>query len=350
MADIKIIPVFFPTTVAMIDDDVSFLENVVFSLNKEHAVYKTMSDPVKACEFFEKEYNIETTIEQATQASEDELAEKDSLNVNISKLHKEMFNPKRFDRISVMIVDQLMPSMNGIDLCRRLSPVLHANKIKTILLTGTVGAEEAVNLFNEDVIDGFISKNEPDFNTKLNAKIIQLQEQYFKDLLHIVIARLAWQPEYSPYAYLYDAGFAKHFNELCKQYNISEHYVYDGGKSLLLVSFEGKVSLMHVLNEEDMKAQKYQMEMQDTQPSDEVKKAIENYEAIVYAGGDTGVLDDPSKWEMGKNVFEAMKVQGESDSFYYLIINNSMVISNQQDGILSFRKYYESIYKQVNSK
>lgn len=95
-------------------------------------------------------------------------------------------SPSRYDMISVVISDYSMPEMTGIDFFRKLKN----SNVKKILLTGKADEKIAVEAFNEDIIDGFLLKQDQNIADKLGDMVLQLHRGYIRENSSILIEML----------------------------------------------------------------------------------------------------------------------------------------------------------------
>jgi CheY-like chemotaxis protein len=75
----------------------------------------------------------------------------------IHEIYKVIYNPRRYEEISTVIVDYDMPSMKGLEFCEKLQNPY----IRKILYTGVAGEGLAIEAFNKGLIDGYIRKGDP---------------------------------------------------------------------------------------------------------------------------------------------------------------------------------------------
>ena len=152
---------YYPTTVMLLDDSEDFLTNFSLQLQNKLAV-KLYSKPQTALAYLkgvDYSSHLNTRVFSTPQENHGmNPIVNHSVNLNLSTIKEEIYNPKRFDEIAVIIIDYDMPAMNGLDFCRKLG----RSPIKKILLTGKGDEKIAVQAFNEGLIDHFIQKGNRD--------------------------------------------------------------------------------------------------------------------------------------------------------------------------------------------
>lgn len=158
---------YFPSKVLILDNDNDFISELNDYLNENQintipfAFMNTFLNyinsyvqPVSINNFLTKENNYfsETTL---------------------SELYKIIYNPHRFDQISVLIIDYEIHGITGIDLIS-LIKIPH---VKKIILTNKATEKIAIDAFNKKIIDGFVFKE--DLYNNLIKTIKRLQYEYF---------------------------------------------------------------------------------------------------------------------------------------------------------------------------
>ena len=88
-----------------------------------------------------------------------------------------IYNHRRFDEISVIVVDYTMPHINGLSICEQLKD----KPFKKLLLITQAQEEAAEQAFNQNLIHKYIRKDSPNFTLVLNAAIYDLLCDYFAE-------------------------------------------------------------------------------------------------------------------------------------------------------------------------
>ena len=153
MTNITLSPYFHPTTVCFVDDNESFLNSLDLELPTDWA-YRTFVDPVEALAFLNETPPRVPLAERCFSADE---GNHSVIHVDLNLIEQEINYCERFRRISVVIVDYSMPSINGLDFCAQLIDP----HIRKVMLTGVADEKIAVQAFNAGLIHRFIPKNHP---------------------------------------------------------------------------------------------------------------------------------------------------------------------------------------------
>jgi CheY-like chemotaxis protein len=163
---------------------------------------------------------------------------------DFSKIIQIANNPDRYNTLSVLICDHMMPDMTGIELCKRLE-----NKaLKKILLTGIADENSVIEAFNWDIINRYVKKNDANSINELKSHIKEMVLQYFIELsenLKSISLKLT---------ILSDPKFISFFDKLINEHNISEYYLIDKNGSYLLIDKNGKKSVLAIMTDDDLEA------------------------------------------------------------------------------------------------
>jgi CheY-like chemotaxis protein len=309
----EIQPFFFPTTVAFVDDSGDFLANLSLQL-----------DPLLAFRLFQSPIDALATLNSSGIQSSPSVKSLFSLyegrdefdlrrqivDVDLDMIHREIHDDKRFDQISVVVIDYDMPQMNGVEFCRQLKNPL----VRRILLTGKADERVAVEAFNEGLIDRFIRKQEPNAIDSLNQVIREMQPHYFSQIGRMLAGALA----IGLYRFLKDPRFAECFNKLSDQLNIVEYYLSCAPGGMLMLDATGTSYLLLVQNEEQFRAT-HEIAY-DQQAPDELLKTLRSGDAMPYfwktQGNYSSIYED---WR--GCLHPATKIQGD-EWYAYTVVEN----------------------------
>src|SRR5262249_17966521 len=143
------------------------------------------------------------------------------LEIDIREIRQLLYDSTRFKQVSVMIIDQKMPQMKGLELCKALSPY----PVKKLLLTGEADKNLAIQAFNEGLIDHYLNKKEEPFFELLEKAIADLQKQYFETLFPALWEHLTCTKAEFPLDNLKDPHFYDFFQAFCEKHQIIEYYL-----------------------------------------------------------------------------------------------------------------------------
>jgi DNA-binding NarL/FixJ family response regulator len=142
---------YFPTTTVFIDDDLLFLEQLTATMDGAHQ---------RICQDF------------------DEIAEelRKVPNVcSVADISTVALSQRKHEFISTIVIDYQMKPKNGLELCEQIRDCPAAK----IMLTGAASKDKAIEAHNAELIDYFVSKQDPNFIEKLNEAIFAGMRKYF---------------------------------------------------------------------------------------------------------------------------------------------------------------------------
>ncbi len=335
----KIACYFHPTKIVLIDDQEDYLDNLVLKISKESEIVPFV-DVVKAKDFLESQENKEDILNELLSSLKDredigEL-ERDDMShaytaINVSNIHKIIYDAKRFNQVIVVIVDYAMPKMNGIKLCQALKE----SPFKFILLTGKATPEVVIKSFHDRVIHGFISKESPDFYEELQDAISSLQEITFQDRSLSIIKSL----EKSPNSCLSDPLFSEFFNHFCHENKIAEYYLINESGSYLLLDLQGNPSILAVKNEKEI--QEYAEIAHDHKELDaSVAGALKAREKLLFFFTPE---DEQHVAGWVDYIYPATKLSGKDGAYYYSHITNADKYDIDKTKIVSYQNYLSKL-------
>lgn len=244
----EIHPFFCPTTIALVDDNFNFLNNLGLQLDARHA-FRLFQSPIDAEAAINGCTAQPPSIKNffsAYREREDNDESRHVIDISLSMIHREVHNPRRFEQLGVVVVDYDMPEINGVEFCRRL----HNPLIKKILLTGKADERVAVEAFNDGLIDRFIRKQDEDAIVALNQAIADMQHIYFEQLEKMLSDALSVG---SP-RFLQDRKFAERFQHIRAELGIVEYYLTCLPDGMLMLDEIGTPYLLIVRNQENLRA------------------------------------------------------------------------------------------------
>ncbi len=332
---------YFPTTVVLVDDNRQYLENIRYQLDDRRAVYRLYDQPKAALQFINQEYAPDYFTQRSVLRPEEEERDHRRIDVSIRPIRDEMYNVHRFEQLSVLVVDQEMPGLKGLDLCRQLQ----SSPIKKVLLTGEVDEQYAVDAFNQGWIDQFIHKKiqEDDaFSDVLNRTIAALQKRYFEDLSTLIMDSLTQNPEHHPLSCLGDPVFIRFFHALFQQHNLCEYYLTDANGSFMCLDFEGRPSWLVVKDETAMKGTQFDAEVADQKPTPSVMQSLVQREKILYLHDEQDWYLQPADWATHHRLYPAKQLTGGQQTYYYAYIDDPTAYP-MTSPVLSFKDYLEQL-------
>lgn len=169
----KIPCVYYPTALLMLDDNMLFLENIRMLINDYEDIV-LFDSPLTALDFVTSSNAPTSCLNVLESIDQDEIDFDNVISVDYSKLAS-FYNHE--NQISVLVVDYSMPEINGVEFFERIK----SSKSKKIMLTGDADATLALEVFNNGLIDKFLTKNASNINVVLTNLISSLQKDFFLD-------------------------------------------------------------------------------------------------------------------------------------------------------------------------
>ena len=325
---LKELPIFYhPTEIVLVDDDVNYTKNIeMYMLDKEIFI-RTFNNPRKAVpfindqpsDFLDKIINIE-----------DELLDKTTFNVNFQGIYQEIYNKKRFNTISIVIVDYAMPGLNGKEFLEQIidSPV------KKILLTGEADYPKAVEMFNDRLIDKFFRKSDEKLLEKLTVAIDELKIEFFQSITQHILSS-AQHKSQLPY---FDANFIKLVLDTKKQFDAVEYYTLDQNGSYLFLDRNGVPGWLIAKSEEDMQVL-FEIAEGEKNVSKELLQDLKNKKKIAYFQETKDFTAPVNSWTL----HEAKTLTGKNQTYYYTILKDNPSFNLNQDEILSYQEFLDKL-------
>jgi len=316
----KNIPCYMhPTEVILIDDNIQFLKNLEIALGREFKC-RSFSDPKKALEHISQNVQSGTSISKY-------ITEED-LKVPLPDIHKEIYNKNRFKEISAVVVDYGMPSMNGLELCKKIRACTQ-NPIQLIMLTGEADLPTAVQAFNESLIDKFILKSGGDYTREVAEAIHASQEKYFFFLSEPLRRSLQADAQ----KLLEEDEFFKLLNQIIEKNHSKEFYLLEDSLSLLFLDDKAEKPVWLIMKTEDDMGTQYELAKSD-HASPAIVEALKKKKKVAYFPNQKTLSESAERW-----VLHDAKVLKGKKSYYYAIVSDSKQYPLDKNKIASYYAY-----------
>ena len=261
-------PFYFPTTVAIVDDCPDFLANLSLNLDPMLA-FRVFDSPTQTLVALNGEHACAPGPERyfsLYQHREEHSFDHHVIDLNMARIHGEVFNDRRFERYSVVVVDYDMPEIDGLEFCRRIEHL----PVRKVLLTGKADEKVAVKAFNAEIIDRFVLKQDPNATTLLQETIREMKEEYFRHIERMMEDAL----NIGPLHFLRDPFFAELFRKVCAELKIVEFYLCSSPDGILLLDGDGAVTLLLICSDEAMRMH-YEVAFDNAAPAKLLDELIE---------------------------------------------------------------------------
>jgi CheY-like chemotaxis protein len=234
---------YFSPTICWVDDNQLFLD-AANSLFKEDYNCLTFVKPADAIQFLTSYQSPYSKINFTREFTESDMFDTHNhlpVDINISEITQLANNASIRNEIAILVIDNNMPEINGIDICHNLKDSTY----KKILLTGETGPIEVIDAFNHGIIDKFIAKDKS-VTEKLQKNISELSYQYFYDITKNLLSHL----EASRPSPLSDQAFIEFFHAWCESNQIKEFYLINRHGSFLAKDANGASTYFIVMGEQ----------------------------------------------------------------------------------------------------
>ncbi len=339
MDEYEISCIYYPTTVVVVDDNESVLENILLKVGK-NIPCKIFSDPKEGLAYIKKtlkKADILSDIIGVNESSVDYSHESNRFPIqyDLKKIFQHASDKQRFQQISVLVIDYAMPGMNGEELCRALKRA-KGNPVKIIMLTGEIDEPMAVRLFNEGLIDRFLRKARPGVDEELKNCIIEMQRRYFQDLTYPIIRGIISDKDSA----LGDPAFREFFNKICQQVSASSYYLIETSGSFIFFNNAGKPKWLLVRTLDELKEISEQIE---ADISEDLIASIGKGEFIPYFGSlekEIECYEDEEK--LRKSLHKAEKLRGKK-TYCYALLDELPGFPLETKNFVSFDEYMSGL-------
>ncbi|MCZ6655793.1 MAG: hypothetical protein O7C67_00715 [Gammaproteobacteria bacterium] len=307
MIRLPLAPYFHPTTVCFVDDNESFLRSLDLQLPVGWA-YKSFTDPLIALDFLQQPAALPPLVDRCFSIDHGDRLEP-TVHLDLGMVEQEIHHIERFARISVVIVDYAMPSLNGLDFCAALDDPY----LKKALLTGVADEKVAVEAFNDGLIHKFIPKNTAIAIDTILTYVTDLQHQYFNQY----ISRLHNTLSIDPPGFLVDSNVQSHILDIMIKEQIVEYYLVNDPPGFLLVRSDGTMKRLVILNETQMQFQEQELRQLGA-PADIVANQAARKVVGFFAESPVDYLGhEPYPW--AENLIDATHIAANEDWFVGLV-------------------------------
>lgn len=299
-------PYFYPTTVALIDDDQRFLESFEDLLRQEFLVRRFDNAQHGLNHLIGADADhISRIARLGGYANSDAWPrdEVDRLQLLLSSYVGQLRGyAKRFEAVSVAVIDLNMPGVDGLMICR----ALRRRPVRTILLTGNATERVALAAFNEGVIDRFVSKHEPNLIEMMCQHIRDLQNAYFRRITTTIRDALTLRF----LSFLTEGRFLRYFTDLCAERNIVEYYVRVEPPGVDLIRADGRYWALLVLSPEEIERRIVAARAADADPA--LIARMEDGSIIAQFPSEGGLYEPRFRESWQLYVFDAVSISGSS--------------------------------------
>ncbi|OGT05937.1 MAG: hypothetical protein A2103_02685 [Gammaproteobacteria bacterium GWF2_41_13] len=332
---------YHPTTPLLLDDEQAYLDSLVARLDNIPQPYE-YNTPAKALQFITKNYqsSIDSTAWSSNlQLERPDLDEADLdehehalIEIDISSIYKQVFNPLRFKELAVILSDYEMPGLNGLEFFKKIED----KPFQKLLLTGHASHTLGINAFNDGIIERFVDKSTSDdtseFTTRINAVFRELEKRYFQKLSINTFQNLSKNKRSA----LGEPFFFDLFHQLVEKNHIIEYYLVSDTGCFLMLNEMGQKSWLIAKSEEDMRY--FYNTAVDNEAPETIIELLKKREHVLFLFSEQDENEVPcDDWE--RYLHPAERKVGEKNTFYCAYSHSQPVYDQQLETIFSYRDF-----------
>lgn len=299
MSRLTLSPYFHPTTVVLVDDNEAFLQSLTLELPPTIA-FRGFTSPEAALAFLNQPIRLAPLVDRCFTLDRSHDTEA-VIHLDLGVIEQEINYLERFRRVSVVLVDYAMPSVDGLQFCERMKDPY----ARRAMLTGVADEKLAVEAFNAGLIHRFIPKHRATAVEAVVAFIAELQRDYFNQYL----ARLRTALAIDPPGFLVDPVIAVRARRFMRDEHIVEYYLVNDPPGFLMLRADGSVVRLVLLDQAARERQAEFVRRYDA-PA-EIRRSIERGQLVGLFSGDSPADyfgDEAYPWE--DKVLPACRIDG----------------------------------------
>ena len=324
-------PYRHPTTICLVDDNQSFLDSMILEMPSMWAC-RAFTDPQAALEFLNEPIALPTLAERcfSRETSKDADA---VIHIDLGLIEQEINHPDRFRRISVLVADYAMPSMNGLELCA----AARDPQLRKAMLTGVADEKLAVEAFNEGLIHRFIPKHGTSATAIAREYIAELQTEYFNQYTSLLQGSLAvGEPGFPT-----DPDVERWAEELMGTERLVEYYLVDDPPGLILLGSDGAMFRAMILDAAGFSDQ-LEIARRHGAPDHIVQGIAERRYAVLLAGDSPADYYGSESYPWEENVCAVSPV-GHDGKWFVGVMRDAPVDIEFDPAIASYDAYLATL-------
>ncbi len=222
---------YFPSTVTVLGKSLS--SHIDYNLvHNSKLIYHFFDAPDSVCRAIQRSPHLQLADSQIKFSKE------------LSLVHLEVYNPHRFEEVSVLLMD-----LNKITSEPEIYLEQFSNQLfRKCLVVDPQDEEVARKALDKGLIQSYVRKNDHDFVAKINDAINTLHQQFFLEVSSVIGKILSLKQP----AYFRDELFTEFFRKLVRENKIVEFYMADEDGDFLLFDENANGYYLMIKTEDDV--------------------------------------------------------------------------------------------------
>lgn len=301
------VPAFFKTSTMFLDDDPYYLESLELPMEEGPILYKASTKPSEVIELLQNpKHKLPSWLSRKT---DEEDTDERVISLQIDQIQGAMLRSESADVFSSLVVDYEMPTMNGLEVCERITNP----NIQKILLTGAVDDSFGVDAINRGIIHKFFRKHDPYLIPKLREALGIAQEAFFRRLFDPVLRTFSEDKKSA----LNLPEFKSLFEEKLKETKAKEYFLLDSTGSYGFLKPNGQQSNLIIKAESQMMDDFKMVELEEATGDKNLLADLKSFQKFLYCPNPAGFLECNGE-KFCNHILPAKKLSASSPYYYYI--------------------------------
>ena len=242
-----IVPLYHPTSILLVDDNTDFLRSLQLVLKSQFECFAFASAD-EAIKFIRSEpsgltgFTASLGPEPLSAMEHIRDPAERLLHLKVSQLPRLFADTSRFARSSVLVADNAMPGMSGLEMLESLRDV----PMRKLLLSGTADEGMVRQALGSGLIDAFYPKHHPALHDGLMCQLRALQLEFFAGVTEPFQPALATGDT----RFLQDETIREVFAKFVVERGIVEHCVLMQPPGILGLDDHGNAAILLIVDDD----------------------------------------------------------------------------------------------------
>lgn len=323
----------FPTTLIFVDDDKAFIDVLCTRLKSElikvvgaegYFEFKIFYNAIEAFEFLTNLPPQNLVGDLNGWKRVESTAGEGAVQVDFSSIQHLIYDEKRYQLITAVILDEYMPELSGAHLCARIKGKSAdknlRNSYPVLLLTGNADYEFGMSTVMDNGADGFIHKGDEQHIRKLKEMILACKKKVLLEQSKKLLENIFTVTRHN--TLLTDSVFVEFFKKIRAANKAAEYIVLDAYGSTFFQTLEGTKSILVVQHESQLQDLHSRLECYDyPERISEIAQVICSRQKIPFFFTEAEAELPLEQW--GPYLHSATPMEGLSGYYYAYITDLS---------------------------